>query len=443
MGYRLVRLVIRVLLRLFYRRIDVVGRPRIPMTGPLIVAANHHNSVVDAMLIVATFPRPVRVLANAPLFRHPLMGPFLRLMGAVPVNRRAEAGDDPRKNDALFAAAVGALRAGGALLIFPEGRTTPRPTLLPLRTGAARILLAAERAAARGAVTLLPVGLVFRDPGTFRAGSALVMVGPPVPTADLLAEADASAESAVRALTERLTGAIRDEIVEADDHHTLGLLDVLEAAWSQEQGAAGEDREAAVAWRRRVMRSARELAQREPHRVAEVRRRIELYRAHLAEVGLSSDQLDRPASPGALLRYVGGGVATLALGLPLALWGIACHALPYLLVGRAVRWLGRTSEEEATDKMAAGLVFYPLFWCAEAWLGWRLAGGVGLAVFLLLLAPSGLLAIAWRDRLHRVGRQVRAFGRVLTDRHLREDLRAERAALVREITRLAAMVREP
>jgi glycerol-3-phosphate O-acyltransferase/dihydroxyacetone phosphate acyltransferase len=392
MGYRLVRLVIRILLKLFYGCIDVVGRERIPATGPLIVAANHHNSVVDAMLIVATFPRAVRVLANAPLFKNPLVGPFLRLMGAVPVNRRSEAGDDPGKNDALFAAAIGALRAGGALLIFPEGRTTPRPTLLPLRTGAARILFGAERAAGPCGTTLLPVGLIFHDPGTFRAGSALVMIGPPVPTPDLVAGADAPAESGVRALTERLTEAIRGQIVEADDRHTLALLDVLEQAWAQEQGPTETpDRETGVAWRRRVMCSARELAQSEPHRVAELRRHIELYRAHLDEVGLSSDQLDRPWAPAAVLRNVGESVVMLALGLPLALWGIACHAVPYLLVGRAVRWLGRT----------------------------------------------------WRERLERVGRQVRAFGRFFADRRLRDDLRAERAALVRELTRLAAMVREP
>ena len=444
MGYRLVRLVIRILLKLFYGRIDVVGRERIPATGPLIVAANHHNSVVDAMLIVATFPRAVRVLANAPLFKNPLVGPFLRLMGAVPVNRRSEAGDDPGKNDALFAAAIGALRAGGALLIFPEGRTTPRPTLLPLRTGAARILFGAERAAGPCGTTLLPVGLIFHDPGTFRAGSALVMIGPPVPTPDLVAGADAPAESGVRVLTERLTEAIRGQIVEADDRHTLALLDVLEQAWAQEQGPAeAPDRETAVAWRRRVMCSARELAQSEPHRVAELRRHIELYRAHLDEVGLSSDQLDRPWAPAAVLRYVGESVVMLALGLPLALWGIACHAVPYLLVGRAVRWLGRTSEEEATDKMAAGLVFYPLVWSLEAWACWRLAAATGLGIFLVLLVPSGLLALAWRERLERVGRQVRAFGRFLADRRLRDDLRAERAALVRELTRLAGMVRDP
>jgi 1-acyl-sn-glycerol-3-phosphate acyltransferase len=94
-AYRGVRALIRLLLWLFYRRIDVVGRERIPETGPVIVAANHHNALVDAMLIMATIPRPITVLAKAPLFRHPLIGPPLWMIGAVPVHRRAEAGDDP------------------------------------------------------------------------------------------------------------------------------------------------------------------------------------------------------------------------------------------------------------------------------------------------------------------------------------------------------------
>jgi hypothetical protein len=394
------------------------------------------------MLIVGTFPRPMRVLAKASLFKSPIVGPFLRLMGGVPVYRRIEAGDDPQKNDAMFVAAISAVRAGGALLIFPEGTTTPRPTLLPLRTGAARILFGAVRAGLPGA-TLLPVGLVFHDPGTFRAASALVVVGPPVPLDDLLGGAGAGEEAGVRALTERLADAIRGQIVEAEDHHTLELLRVVEQAWFQEQGGgAPYDPQVALAWRRRVMRSARDLEAREPARVAGLRRRVELYRANLEEVGVRSDQLDRPYAAGAVIRYVVENVLSLALGLPLALWGIACHMAPYFLVGRAVRWLGRTIEEEATDKIAAGLVFYPFCWIVEAWLCWRLGGDWGLGVFLAFLIPSGLLAVAWRERLERVGRQARAFARFIGDRRLRDDLLAERRALVRELTQLAALVRE-
>ena len=55
MGYRLVRGFVRLLLWLFYRRVDVVGAERIPSRGPLIIVANHHNSLVDPMLIMGMF----------------------------------------------------------------------------------------------------------------------------------------------------------------------------------------------------------------------------------------------------------------------------------------------------------------------------------------------------------------------------------------------------
>ena len=76
-GYVLVRGLTRFLLRLFYARIEVVGAENVPASGPLIVAANHHNSIVDAMLLMSGDPAARRILANAPLFRHPLIGPFL------------------------------------------------------------------------------------------------------------------------------------------------------------------------------------------------------------------------------------------------------------------------------------------------------------------------------------------------------------------------------
>jgi glycerol-3-phosphate O-acyltransferase / dihydroxyacetone phosphate acyltransferase len=437
MGYDLVRGVIRLLLRLFYRRVDVAGAERIPARGPLIVAANHHNSIVDAMLIIGTFPRRITPLANAPLFRHPIMGPFLKLVGAVPVNRRAEAGDDARKNEAMFAAVIAALRAGGAILIFPEGRTTPRPTLLPLRTGAARILLATE-AAGGARVTLLPVGLVFERPGTFRAASALVSIGAPVAAADCLAAAATEPEASTRRLTQRLAEAIGLQILEAEDQHTLDLVGALERTWREARGGPTTvGPEASLAWRQAVMQAARALSGRAPERVAEFRHRLEDYRGRLREAGLADSELGRPYTAGVVARWIVTNSLALLITLPLALWGILSHALPYALTARAVPLIGATAEEEATDKMAAGLILYPVCWIAEAWLVRRVAGGMWLVVFLVLLAPSGLIALAWRQRLERAARQARAFVRFVVDRKLHADLVAERRALVDEVAALA------
>jgi len=179
-GPRVVRALARGLLALFYRRVDVVGAGRVPPRGPVIIAANHQNALVDPMLLLAAIPRALVPLAKAPLFHHPLIGPLIRLAGAIPVTRRQDvvAGGSP-DNEQMFGAAAAALGRGEALLIFPEGVSQPEPTLMPLRTGAARMLLAAPPEIA-AAVTLLPVGLLFHEPERFRTGWALVLVAHPV-----------------------------------------------------------------------------------------------------------------------------------------------------------------------------------------------------------------------------------------------------------------------
>jgi len=88
-------------------------------------------------------------------------------------------------------------------------------------------------------------------------------------------------------------------------------------------------------------------------------------------------------------------------------------------------------------------VLYPLGWIIEGWLAWRWGGGRALGVFALLLVPAGLVALAWRERLDRVRRQARAFGRFLVDRRAEHGLLAERRALVEEAEALGALSGRP
>ena len=443
LGYRLVRALTRFLLRLFYKQIAVFGAERVPSTGPLIIAANHHNSIVDAMMLLTVVPRPLRTLANAPLFRHPLIAPFLRLVGALPVHRRQEAGDDPGRNAALFAATTEALRAGGAILVFPEGRTQPEPVLQTLRTGTARMLLAAENGGPMAArVTLLPVGLVFHQPGTFRSGRALVLIGPPVATEDLLAGGDATTGRAARVLTDRLTDALKAQIVEADDRHTLRLLELVEGIWRENAGLAPPDETARVAWMRRAMHTYRSLRERAPDRVAAFRKELEAFDAELEGSGLAAERLSRTYSAWGVARFASSEGLSLLLGAPLALCGMALHVLPYRLTAAAVRLIPHTDEEEATDKIAAGLVLFPLAWLAEGWAVFALGGGRALILFLAALLPTGFFALAWRGRVEHVRQEARAFSRFLKDRNLLARLRARRQALCAELVELVRLAPE-
>jgi 1-acyl-sn-glycerol-3-phosphate acyltransferase len=427
----------------FYRRVDVIGAERIPASGPLIVAANHHNALVDGVLLLSTLPRRLVSVAKAPLFSNPLIGPFLKLIGALPAYRRQEGGRDPARNDRLFAASTEALRGGGAILIFPEGVSQPEPILMPLRTGAARMLLAAE-AAAVGPVTLLPVGLMFHEPGTFRTGWALVAVGEPVETADYVALARSQPEEAARRLTDRLGEAMRHLIAQVDDRQTLRLVEHAERLWREERdGGAPRDAAARADWRRRATRAYRYLIHHDPARLEALRTLVERYVKDVEAAALGTAVGLRPPGARVVLPYALRQLAILVGGLPLALWGLASHAVPYWLTGAAVKVLRPAPDVEATYKLAAGIVIYPTAWIAEGWLLWRGGGGSALALFVVLLIPAGFFALAWSERLRRLYRESRALLRLLVDRDLGRHLGERRRAILDEMDRAVARVPEP
>jgi glycerol-3-phosphate O-acyltransferase / dihydroxyacetone phosphate acyltransferase len=444
MGYGLVRALVRWVLALFYRRIDVVGLEHIPESGPLIVAANHQNALVDPMLLLALIPRRMVVVAKAPLFRHPIIGPFLRLLGALPVHRRQDGNPDPGRNRTMFAAATAHLGAGGAVLIFPEGVSQPEPALMPLRSGAARMLLEAESGAGgRLGVALVPVGLVYHEPGTFRAGRAFLQIGAPLRTDDLVALHLTDAEGAAQRLTERLSAALRREIVESEDRETHRLLTALESIARADAPAGARDAAARAEWMRGAMRAYRHLREREPRRVRRFRAEVERYLADLGRAGLSDRVLIRRYEAGPVTRYALHEGASLLLALPLAAWGIASHVLPYRLTALVVGRLAPEPDEEATYKIIASVILYPLCWLAEGYLVWRLGGPWLLGLFAALLAPGGFFAIAWRDRVRRMGRDTLGFLRLVLDRDLRRRLAERRTVLLDELESLTRLVPAP
>jgi 1-acyl-sn-glycerol-3-phosphate acyltransferase len=442
-SYRLFRLLARFLAGLFYRRVEVIGRERVPATGPLVVAANHQQGLMDGLLLAATLPRRLRPIAKAPLFRYPLIGQFARLAGAIPVHRRQDEGRGPVDNDTMFGAAYRALAEGEALLIFPEGMSQPEPALMPLRTGAARLVLGSGgsgggSAGSRPRATLLPVGLMFHEPGTFRVGSAVVLIGEPVPTEDF--EARPEGDETVRRLTARLDAALRRLIVEARDRHTLDLVLAAEAIWREEAPEVAADPLARTTWRQRAARAHAYLAAFEPARLSALRQRLERYVGELEGTGLTDRDLSQGYQLRAVLRYALRQGLALVLGLPLALWGLVNHIVPYGLTALVVRGMDPEADVESTYKVAVGLVVYPVCWVLEGWLIWRLGGGAVLAVFVLSLLPTGFFALSWTQRLDRVGRDTRGLVTVLMDRDLRSHLLERRRAIMAEFQELLRQV---
>ncbi|MDP2419624.1 MAG: MFS transporter [Hydrogenophaga sp.] len=130
----LLRFVAWVASRLVYR-FQVSGDAHIPTQGAAILACNH-VSYVDAVLLMAASPRPIRFLMDHRIFQVPVLGWLFRLAKAIPIAPQKE---DPFAYEAAFAAAAAVLREGDLLGIFPEGGITRDGTLQPFKGGIAKI----------------------------------------------------------------------------------------------------------------------------------------------------------------------------------------------------------------------------------------------------------------------------------------------------------------
>ncbi len=116
-------------------RIHVEGSENIPDKGGALLAPNH-VSMVDAALLIASTERPVRFLMFKDNYEHPLIKPFARIMGVIPISSN----QGPREMIHSLRTATEALKNGEVVCIFPEGQLTRIGQMLPFRRGMERIV---------------------------------------------------------------------------------------------------------------------------------------------------------------------------------------------------------------------------------------------------------------------------------------------------------------
>ncbi len=430
-----VHALLSLVLRIFFRRVEVTGRYQVPAQGPVLFCSNHPNALIDPLVLLVTAPRPVSFLAKAPLFDMPVIGWFARALDAIPVYRAQDFPEGRPDNAGMFAAARAVLDGGGTIGIFPEGTSHSEPDLKPLKTGAARLALGAGIA---GPVQIVPVALNYTAKSTFRS-AALVCFGEPI----VVEPAPAAGEpppARVAAVTHQIEQGLRAHLVLAQARETLELANQLERLFiggGTDPGGPSPLAESAEI-RRRLLEEYPTVVRRAPVRVARLRARLDRHEARMHGAGLDSVLLSpRPFTLGGVLRYALRSAGYFALAGPVALPGLLLHYPAYRLIGfLARRVAGEGQDVLATAKALGALLFFPLTWgmaawAVGAWLGWP----AGLAT--VIVAPlAGWVGLRFVERLDSVLGASRALALWLLGRERFLRLQVERRRLREEIVAL-------
>jgi len=462
MLYWILRGVARIALRWYYRDIHVVGAARVPAKGAAILAANHNNALVDALVVGSAVRRKVRLTAKATLLDHPLTRGLVAAVGIVPLRRTSDerkgaAGrDDPRsapmtpddaRNADAFATIVDSLAAGGLVLIFPEGKSHSEPALAPLKTGCARIALQARDGRGLRGLPIIPVGLTFERKGQPRS-RVLVHVGVPIDV-DAVPGND---PTAVQELTARVDAGLRDVTLNFatpdDAARLLSISSLLADVLDEVRPLHAPD--APLSDSISIARRLEEVRRRLPHASADTLAAVDdfltnldAFRERLRRLRIPVYDITLPTSAASGLWFViREGLIVTAL-LPLALWGRLNHWLPIALARRVALATSRNADEPAMHTLVSGLAFVIAFYVVVAAIvavsvGWRWA-----AIYLLSLPPAASLDFWLSDRLERARRRAGAYFTLRRDPLLRDELREEAQALRSQAERLDAAFREP
>ena len=157
MLYKFLLLPARIFIHFYCRSIVINKKKLLAQKGPLLIASNHPNSFLDAIILATLFKSPIHSLARGDAFANKLITKILTSFHMLPVYRVSEGVENLENNYDTFSACQDIFKHDGIVLIFSEGRCINEWHLRPLKKGTARLALEAWQSGID--LKVLPLGI--------------------------------------------------------------------------------------------------------------------------------------------------------------------------------------------------------------------------------------------------------------------------------------------
>ncbi|WP_420319013.1 1-acyl-sn-glycerol-3-phosphate acyltransferase [Ekhidna sp.] len=413
MIYRLVKLILKFSFFLFYKKIIVTGRDKIPTDGPLMIAVNHPNTLIDPLIIARFTKQRVGFLGNASIFINKWVNAIFRYFHVIPIYRQQDLKPGQKSdNRAAFAECHQYLESGGTLMVFPEGTSFYELKLREIKTGTARIALSYEQAKQyQGNLRIIPISLDYADSLQFRTVVS-VHVGNPISVADFKSAYEKEEKDGIVALTQVISDSLASKIPTTTDKDQEGFLiqaHQFYTTYLKPDAHLYANPSLSLKLRSALSRSLQHLHEQKQELYNDLKHKLQKFYATLDQysitAGFVAEKFQRKVIP---LIYP-GYLLLFTLLLPFYLLGLLTNYLPYVLPGKIYKALNVDIEYRSSVLLVGGIVLFPLFYTVYLLLFQHFISDYWLHSigFLLLLAISGFVTLYFWRSMNRFIRLIR------------------------------------
>ena len=371
LGYTLLKPIVDYTTRFSYRKVEVKGVENIPTDGAVIIAPNHCNTLMDALVILRSFKGRKVFGARADMFNNKFIGKIMTFIRILPMVRQRDGLRNVLKNHETTDIVVETLEHKVPFCIYPEGRHRPARSLLPLGKGVFRAALTANaKFGDKMPIYIVPTGIEYGDYFRYHSTS-LVTYGKAINVTEFVRNHPVENEAQLfEPLKKELREAMSELITFIKDDENLGVK------WELTKMLARKNKSNSLSSRmqgnQNMVSHIEQALEKNPEATAEIFEKVRVFEKARRKARLSIYSFGKENSLISLVAKTLGAI----VGLPYYLFSIIA-ALP-LWVAKIV--LNRMIKDKAFRNTAA--------------FGLKL--GLGPFVFLLwTLLAFNLLAWPW------------------------------------------------
>jgi len=440
--YNFIKLILRIAVNLFFEEVEIRNVNNIPKEGPILIAANHPSSIMDALVLGVKTPRKIHYIGHAGLFSNPISKIFLLAMGIIPVYRRFDDPDKMNKNEDMFRTAYAILEEGKCIGIFPEGTSQTDRKVLKLKTGTARIALGAEKLNKFNlGVIIIPLGLYFTARHRFRS-NVLLNFGKPIKVSEFKEAYEADEYEGVHRLTDKISvelgkltiniqkDELNDFVTDLEKIYRASLKDTLE---EDDILISGDEVFKDMFLTKQLAEAVNYYMANDPEKAQVLLHDVKNYRIKIGRLDVHDSLLKTDISKANVTKRSWKIALWSIIGFPLWIAGVITNYPPYKFAEFVGKKIGYDQTKTSSALMIGGGFGFLAYYFIEAFIIWNIFTPIIGITFMVSLPFLGFGALAYRKKVKDRWRIWQFSLTLSTNRHIVKKLKLERNSIIRRL----------